>query len=116
MSEVKIKELQEFVDNFHKKLKESFKIYEYRNKKERYLKKNFSQVNNEIKIKNKFPTLSIKNEEDKNIYKSNELINKSMIWKPPRGTPDYFEEFKCLINKHELNNWEKVSKYLFYLY
>ena len=39
-----------------------------------------------------------------------------MIWKPPRGTPDYFEEFKCLINKHELNNWEKVSKYLFYLY
>jgi hypothetical protein len=31
MSEVKLKEIQEFVDDFDKKLKESFKKYEFRN-------------------------------------------------------------------------------------
>ena len=111
MSEVKLKEIQEFVNDFDKKLKESFKKYEFRNRKERTLKKNFSQINGDIKMKEKFPSLFIKNEENKNSIKNFQLNNKSPIWKPPNGAPNYFENFKRLENKHELSNWEKVSNY-----
>ena len=100
------KELEEFVEDFNKKIKRAFKLYEIRNRKEKTLKKNFSQINGEIKNKNKYPILSLKrNEEDKT------LINNSTIWKPPKGVPNYFEEFKCLNNNsHELSIWVKVSK------
>ena len=74
MSEVKLKEIQEFVNDFDKKLKESFKKYEFRNRKERTLKKNFSQINGDIKMKEKFPSLFIKNEENKNSIKNFQLI------------------------------------------
>lgn len=107
MSKEKAKELQEFVDNFNKRIKRAFKLYEMRNKKEKTLKKNFSQINGEIKNRNKYLILPLKrNEENKT------LINKSTIWKPPKGVPDYFEELKCLHNNnsHELSIWEKVSK------
>lgn len=111
MSETKVKEIKEFVDGFHNKLKESFKLYEYKSKK--YLKKNFSEINNEIKIRDKFPTLSVKKEENKFSPKNNYLINnKSTIWKPPNATPRYFEELSYMPNKNELNTWDKVSKYL----
>ena len=111
MSEVKVKEIQEFVNDFNKKIKESFKIYENRNKKEKSLRRNFSEINGEIKMREKFPSLFIKNEENKNSIKNLQLNNKSPIWKPPNGAPNYFEEFKRLDNKHELSNWEKVSNY-----
>ena len=117
MSEIKVKELQSFVDDFHNKLKYSFKLYENRIKNDKYLKKNFSQgqFNDEIRIRNKFPTISVKDEDNKTTLKNDKLINinKSIPWKPPKGTPDYFEEFKCLPNKYVLCSWDKVSKYLF---
>ena len=110
MSEEKVKELQAFADNFNKKLRESFKLYE--NKRQKFLKKSVSTINNRINIKNKFATLSLrKNDEKKRCHIKINLIKKA--WKPPGGAPDYFEEFKSLKNHYDLNNWEKVNKYFF---
>ena len=63
MSEEKVKELQAFADNFNKKLRESFKLYE--NKRQKFLKKSVSTINNRINIKNKLATLSLRKNDKK---------------------------------------------------
>ena len=100
MSETKLKKLQEFVDDFNKKMKSAFEFYEKKKKKEKNLNKSFS----EVKIR-KLPKLTIKRNE----------VTKNKIWKSPIGTPKYFGEFKRLSNNYELSDWEKVSNYIFYL-
>ena len=75
MSEEKVKELQEFADNFNKKLRESFKLYE--NKRQKFLKKSVSTINNRINLKNKFATLSLrKNDEKKRCHIKINLLKK----------------------------------------
>jgi hypothetical protein len=114
MSEDKVKEIQEFVDEFQNKLKHSFKLFEYRKKqKEKSLKKHFSQIYNENKIRDKFQSFTTKNEINKDIFNNSQLNNKSYAWRPPKGASDYFEKFKYLAHKYELNNWEKVRRYIF---
>ena len=44
MSETKLKKLQEFVDDFNKKMKCAFEFYEKKKKKEKNLNKSFSEV------------------------------------------------------------------------
>ena len=110
MSGEKVKELQEFVDDFNRIIKNSFKLYEIRNRKEKNLKKNFSQINNEIKKKNKFPNLTFKRNKENKTSLKYDSINKSTIWKQSSGVPNYFEEFKCLHDSYDLSIWEKVSK------
>ena len=121
MSEEKIRQLQEFVDTFTDKLKDAYNIYEAKQKKVKILKKSLSQIEPHRKTEDdKFPSLSynnykpilINNNRDSN---NNNLITTSIypppVWKPPRGTPNYFEQFKRLENVHELSSWEKVCKY-----
>ena len=117
MSEEKVKEIQDFVDSFNQKLKESFLLYEEKQKKMnlKKLKKSHSQVNQRRKTEDdKLPTLSSNKDEKYKIRKNpsdNNIFNKHPTWKPPRGVPDYFEEFKGLRNEKELDSWEKVCKY-----
>ena len=112
MSKEKVKEIKEFVEDFNKRLKNSFKLFEIKNAKKRKLMKNFSQINDKSKIKN---LLIKKNEENKCISKTDNLINmiKKQSWKPPKGAQDYFEKFKSLHDEYELSIWEKVSKLIF---
>jgi len=117
MSENKVEEIQEFIDEFNNKLKNSFELFKLRkNKKEKSLRKYFSHNNIEKKIKDKFQSFSTKNERNKDILNNSQLNNKSYIWRPPKGSLDYFEKFKYLSHKHELNNWERVSIYNFLIY
>ena len=122
------REIQEFIDEFNNKLKNSFELFKLRkNKKEKSLRKYFSHNNIEKKIKDKFQSFSTKSERNKDILNNSQLIfililniflniNKSYIWRPPKGSLDYFEKFKYLSHKHELNNWERVSIYNFLIY
>ena len=71
MSEGKVKEIKEFIEDFNKKLRKSFQLYELKNAKAKKLKKNFSQVNDRIKMKN---LLLKKNEENKCCPKKDNLI------------------------------------------
>ena len=117
MSENRVEEIQEFIDEFNNKLKNSFELFKLRkNKKEKSLKKYFSHNNIEKKIKDKFQSFSTKSERNKDILNNSQLNNKSYIWRPPKGALDYFEKFKYLSHKHELNNWERVSIYNFLIY
>lgn len=117
MSEEKVKEIQDFVDSFNQKLRESFLLYEAKQKKLnlKKLKKSHSQVNKRRKTEDdKLPTLSSNKDEKYKIRKNPSdynIFNKYPTWKPPRGAPDYFEEFKGLRNEKELDSWEKVCKY-----
>ena len=120
ITRIKMKENQEFADEFNKKLKEAFEIYEKKQKKKnlKKLKKSKSQINNFYKTESdKFPSLS---KDLKNISKIEQMqyspnitgFSKPPYWKPPKGCPAYFEDFKCLHNQYELDDWEKVCKYL----
>ena len=117
MSEQKVREIQEFVDDFNKKLKEAYERYEEKQNKIKNLKKSNTQIGSYRSNKeNKFSerSKSYKTMEQNQIQKSfsnSNAIMKPQIWKPPNGYPDYFEEFKRLENKHQLNDWEKVSKH-----
>ena len=111
MSEEKVKELQEFVDDFHKKIKEAYTKFEIKQNKIKTLKKSHSQVENTNK-ENKFPTINNNKYMGKISLKknlsNNNLTIKTPIWKPPNSYPNYFEEFKRLQYKHEISDWEKV--------
>ena len=125
MSEEKVKEIQEFVNDFNKKIKEACDIYAKKQNKIKTLKKNHS-VNDFIKDKdNKLPDISknFKTIEKIRIRKNlsiNNIIATTPIWKPSNGYPDYFEKFKRLQDKHEINDWEKVCNIykliIFFLY
>ena len=113
MSEEKVKELQEFVDDFHTKLKEAYNIFEVNQNKIKTLKKSQSQIENTNKHKeNKFPSIFKKKCLGKiNLTKNlsnNNIIIRTPIWRPPNGYPNYFGEFKRLQYKHEISDWEKV--------
>ena len=115
MSKEKVKEIQEFVEDFNKKLRNSFKLFEAKNARKRKLMKNFSQINEKSKIKN---LLIKKNEENKCSSKTDNLINminKKPSWKPPKGASNYFEKFKILHDEYELSIWEKVSKLIIFI-
>ena len=115
MSKEKVKEIKEFVEDFNKRLKNSFKLFEIKNAKKRKLMKNFTQINDKSKIKN---LLIKKNEENKCISKTDNLnlnMIKKQSWKPPKGAPDYFEKFKSLHDEYELSIWEKVSKLIIFI-
>ena len=113
MTEDRVKEIQEFVDNFNKRIKEAYTLYENKHKKNKNIRKCHSQITNRRKTEGDiFPSLK-KNIDKYSSKKSS--INRSLIlkpqdWKPARGVPDYFEEFKGLKNKYELDTWEKVCK------
>lgn len=119
MSVEKVKELQIFVDDFNKKLKDSCILYEQNQEKLnlKKLKKCYSQVNQIGKTKKEKLVILpyIYKEDDKKSIKKTpsdfNIFNKRPAWKPPKGVPDFFEEYKRLQSQHDLDNWEKVCKY-----
>ena len=111
MSEEKVKEIQEFVDDFNKKLKEAYSRYEEKQNKIKNLKKSNTTGNYR---NNKFPAISksCKVIEQNKMQKSfSNAIIKPQIWKPPNGYPDYFEKFKILQNRYQLSDWDKVCNH-----
>ena len=112
MSDDKVKQIQEFVDDFNKKLKEASLKFEENKNKNLNLKKSYSQIN-QNQNNNKFSTFfnNSKTKDKINLKRSLSNINifyKPTIWKPNNFYPDYFERFKALQNKHEISEWEKV--------
>ena len=119
MSEARVKDIQEFVDQFNKDLQNAYTTYEEKQKKLKNLKKCYSQIGRRNKTEgDNFPTVSNSNKTIKiKKYTSNKnIFFNPPVWKPPKGIPDYFEEFKGLKNQYELNIWEKVYIILFIIY
>ena len=121
MSETRMKELQEFADNFNQKLKEAYTLYEKKQKKimdMKNLKKCKSQINtfhktDGDKIPSKSKNLKKIPKIDTIKYLSNNAgFTTPPVWKPPKFYPTYFDDFKRLHNQYELDDWEKVCKYL----
>jgi hypothetical protein len=112
MSEDKIKKIQEFVDDFEKKLKEAYHKFQENKNKSLDLKKSHSQLQQNGNNSN-LPTLFNYSKTRPKIALKKSLSNynifyKPPVWKPPNFYPDYFENFKLLQNKHEISEWEKV--------
>ena len=127
MSTRRIKELQDFANDFYNKLLLSDELPSISNNKkidisDKILKKAFStlepknrdQINNYRKSlskydlsKNKYifkPIKKIKLAQKKlNIYKTLEP------WIPPKYEGDYFEKYKRLQDHYDMSNWEKVN-------
>ena len=107
----KVKDIQEFVDKFNKNLKKAFILYEEKQNNLRNLKKCLSQKDNLKRKKDKFQTVPNNGILILKKYSSNKnLFIKPPEWKPPKGVPDYFEDFKRLKSQYDLNTWEKVYK------
>ena len=122
MSEEKVKEIQEFVDNFTQKLKDAEKAFVDKENKIKKLKKSQSQKalcrnNKKDKlpfISNTYKTIE-KHSLNKNLSNNNIVINlNTPIWKPPNFYPSYFEEYKRLQNDNQLSDWQKVCKFYKY--
>lgn len=110
MKNERVKELQNFVDEFDKQMKISCLIYQEKQKRKglepinshhKKLKKSVSQMSYRIKEYNRmnpFPGMK----------RSNSVIRDD-LWQPPKRTPEFLGRFNRLIDKHEMNNWEKVN-------
>lgn len=128
----RIKELQEFANEFNKQLKDSEESNEikinklnifYTNKR---IKKSNSTVapdkQNETNISNYNIRLLYKNQKNQKSKRSvksckkkqgklNNNIYKSLLpWIPPHYIGNYFDNFKILKDRHNLSAWEKVIK------
>ena len=126
MSLNRIEELQNFADDFYKKLQsseeefsQSKEIFSYNNK---MIKKSFSTIvnNNKNHGMNLIKSTSNKNLTNKKILlkplKKNHnklnIYNTLTPWVPPNYVGKYFEAFKRLPDHYCMSNWEKVIKYL----
>ena len=127
MSFKRIKELQDYANDFNKKLELSEKsnpseddkcIYSYKNK---IIKKSFSTIAPKSKAhsfnyRKSLSDFGLINSEKKlkPIVKRNEnklnIDNTLMPWIPPNYVGNYFGEFKRLSDKYDMSNWEKVFK------
>ena len=130
----RFEELMRLKNEFNAKLQESFEKYESRiqqyhslknikkiqlnknPKKSEIFKDNLTITNKETKIKKLFPMVQNYNDDIKDFSsypkRSNSQINNdSNIWRPPYMIGDYFDKFRRLQDKHEINDWEKVIQY-----
>ena len=124
MSIKRIKELQEYANDFHKKLELSEKstppeddkcIYSYN----KIIKKSFSTIAPKSKAhsfnyRKSLSNYNLFNSEKKlkPIKKRNEnklnIYNTLIPWIPPNYIGNYFEDFKRLPDNYDMSNWEKV--------
>ena len=122
----RIKELQDYANDFYKKLQyseevspsEDNKIIESYNKK---IKKSYSTIvpknknksfnnyrkslsnSNVMNEKQKLKPITKTGEDKINIYKT------LLPWIPPKYVGNYFENFKRLPDHYDMSNWEKVN-------
>ena len=124
MSNNRIKELQDYADEFYKRLllseeeylkKDDKCIFSYNNK---LIKKSHSTIVKEPKTRGIHFLKSLSN----NNIKSNKILkpiikrNQNKInayntitpWVPPSYVGDYFESYKRLPDHYDMSNWEKV--------
>ena len=129
MSINRIKELQNYADDFYKRLQSSEEespsikddkcIYSYNNKtikkshstivpKNKNLSFNIIKSLSNSNIKNK--KIILKPIKNRNQNKLN-VYNTLTPWVPPNYIGNYFENFKLLQDHYCMSNWEKVIKY-----
>ena len=136
----RFEELMKFKNDFNAKLKESFEKYESRIKKYHsekngknktinkfpttveLTKENIPIISKAKKSKN-LPPLTTKYIEEKDIIYKLPRRSRSQVksdlttttWKPQYMINDYFDIFRRLQDKHEINDWEKVINNYFYI-
>ena len=126
MSTYRIKELQNFANNFYNKLYSSEEETsptknetiinsksmrkslstvgdKFKNQSTNY-KKSLSNYNLNVKFSLKpIKKIKLSNQNRKNIYKT------LLPWIPPNYEGNYFENFKRLQDYYDMSNWEKVN-------
>ena len=139
MNTERIKELQNFANEFNNKLKIDEESHIEENKFIKYpltsrIKKSNStmtpkKIKTDINFNYKYRMPFLEKNQNypkikraiksckKNQRKLNNNIYKNLLpWIPPHYIGNYFEDFKILKDKHNLSNWEKVNNniYLFF--
>ena len=130
MNTNRIKELQDFANDFNNRLKFSEKSLIEEKKLitfplNRRIKNSFSTLTPRIPFSakkfNNTPNLNknqnakkikraIKSCKKKPIKLNNNIYKNLLPWRPPHYVGNYFEDFKILQDKHNLSSWEKVIK------
>lgn len=125
----RIKELQEFANNFNEGLKYSDESYVKGEKKlninsgNKFMKRIHSamtwdtrtnDINNEMPLLNQRlgkPKMkrNVKSCKRKQPKLNRNLYKNLLPWFPPHFAGRYFEDFKILKDQHTLSNWEKVT-------
>ena len=115
MNNGRVEELQKFVDDFREKIQLSSQIFELNSLKnncdfplKKKIRKSQSQIETGTEVEKiiRLPLLS-KSSSKKS---ENNIFTQLPVWRPGKGVPDYFDRYKRLINKNEINNWEIVNK------
>ena len=135
MNTERIKELQNFANEFNSKLKISEESQIEENKINKFpltsrIKKTYSamtpknpKTKTNFNYKYKMPFFdkdqnypkikrAIKSSK-KTQRKLNNNIYKNLPWIPPHYVGNYFDDFKILQDKHNLSSWEKVNNNIF---
>ena len=128
MSNKRIKELQDYANDFYKKLQASEESLPTEEEKtilpyNKIIKKSYSTIvpkkkDSSFSYKKSFSNYNIINSKNKlkPIIKRNGNIlnayNTITPWIPPTYEGDYFENYKRLQDHYDMSNWEKV--YYFY--
>ena len=121
MKSERIKELQDFSNDFYLKLQEAEKTpnnnesKNYRSFSQK-IKKSYSTLNSDPQIKTTF-TGNIPSKKGLNSKKNKSSLklsayNALLPWIPPRYIGKYFENFKRLQDEHDLSSWEKLRIHL----
>ena len=136
MNTERIKELQNFANEFNSKLKISEESQIEENKINKFpltsrIKKSYSTMtpkSPKTKInfnhKNKMPFLdkdqnypkikrAIKSSKKSQRKLNNNIYKNLLPWIPPHYVGNYFDDFKTLQDKHNLSSWEKVNNIIF---
>ena len=113
MKSDRIKELQDFSNEFYLRLQETEKTPindEITNNRSvsQQIKKSYSTLNSVPHIKTTFvhPNKNLSSKKNKSTLKLS-AYNALLPWIPPRYIGKYFENFKRLQDEHDLSSWEK---------
>ena len=111
----RIRELQDFSNEFYLKLQDKEEIQKNNESKNiraysQKIKKSYSTMNTSPQIKTTFvgniPKKGLNQKKNKSSLKLS-AYNALLPWIPPRYIGRYFENFKRLQDEHDLTNWEK---------
>lgn len=113
MKSDRIKELQDFSNEFYLRLQETEKTPindESKNNRSvsQQIKRSYSTLNSDPHIKTTFvhPNKNLSSKKNKSTLKLS-AYNALLPWIPPRYIGKYFENFKRLQDEHDLSSWEK---------
>ncbi len=140
MNEKRIKELQDFANDFDRQLKNAEESYELNLKnmnllnKNNKFKKSYSSLGSKSQNKTMIskynmpfstPTMPIVSQKEKRNTKSckkkqgkisGNIYKNLLPWIPPHYVGNYFDNFKILKDRHNLSAWEKVITLIFFIF